>query len=80
MRFKPYRPTDSDFKRLRKQIWNALVHLDRKANHLLGGCPTETISCRAGKAQIKNERWACILCKFLDIFDRDHCAKNVDPH
>lgn len=60
-------------------LLNVLAGIDRACNAVLGGDPRETISSRAQKAQAAGKRWACVLCRFLDIFQRDHCAKYVDP-
>jgi hypothetical protein len=51
---------------------------DEGLNVATGGDANETLSSRAGKAQKNNRAWACILCRFLDIFQRDHCAKSIN--
>jgi len=61
-----------------KYFWNLLVSLDQFVNTLFGGYPDETISSRAAKAKRKKKKWGCILCKFLDIFDKNHCEKNIE--
>lgn len=63
---------------MRKYLLNLLIAIDQGANTLLGGDPDETISSRAGKGQAQGKRWACVLCRFLDWFQRDHCAKSIE--
>lgn len=63
----------------KKWILNALISIDQFFNALLGGDGDETISSRAGKAQQKGKRWGCVLCRFLNWFERDHCAKSIEP-
>jgi len=59
---------------------NLLILIDEAANTLTGGDPGETISSRAGKAMTKGKAWGCILCKFLDLFQKDHCLKSLEPY
>lgn len=59
-------------------VLNLLIAMDQLGNALLGGDPDETISSRAAKAQKANKKWGCILCKFLDRLDPNHCQKNVE--
>lgn len=61
-----------------RYIVNVLLALDQLLNAVLGGYPDETISSRAGKARLEQKRWACVLCKFLDIFDKDHCLDAIE--
>lgn len=55
------------------------VSFDQLANTAFGGHEDETISSRAAKASRKGKRWGCVLCKWLDWFDPDHCASNIEP-
>ena len=55
------------------------VSFDQLVNTALGGHEDETISSRAAKARLKGRRWGCVLCKWLDWFDPDHCASNIEP-
>lgn len=32
-----------------------------------------TISARAETARYHGHKWGCVLCKWLDAMDRDHC-------
>lgn len=56
---------------------NWAIWFDEGVNVLRGGDPHETISSVAGKAQVKGERWACMLCRFLDLFQKDHCKNSI---
>ena len=63
---------------MKRYILNVLIALDQFGNALAAGDPDETISSRAGKAQRAGRRWGCVLCKCLDWFERDHCAKSIE--
>jgi hypothetical protein len=54
------------------------VAIDQLGNAILGGNPDETISSRAEKARLRGARWGCVLCRFLDWLDPNHCAKSVE--
>jgi hypothetical protein len=54
------------------------IAIDQLANTFLGGNPDETISSRAEKARQRGARWGCVLCRFLDWLDPNHCAKSVE--
>ena len=64
---------------IRKFLRNEAIILDEEGNTLTGGSPEETISSRAGKAMLAGKRWGCILCKFLDLFQKSHCLKALEP-
>ncbi len=64
-----------NYKRWFKDI---LIGVDQLGNALLRGDPDETISSRAAKAQLKGKTWGCVLCKFLDKIDPDHCQKSIE--
>lgn len=64
---------------MKQYFWNLLLVIDEAFNTLSGGDPGETISSRAGKAMQKGERWACVLCRFLNLFQKDHCIKSIEP-
>lgn len=55
--------------------WNLLIAFDQLLNAILGGNPDETLSHRAKRARDAGRRWGCVLCRVLDLFDRDHCDK-----
>lgn len=61
-------------KLIKRWLLNMLLALDTSINALIGGDPFETISSRAGKS---DRKWACVLCKFLDWLDKDHCKKAI---
>lgn len=63
---------------MKRYFWNILISLDQFGNAVTGGDPDETISSRAAKAMQKGRVWGCILCRLLDLFERDHCAKSLD--
>jgi len=64
-----------DFKRYG---WNLLIVLDEVGNTLTFGDPQETISSRAAKAKANKRVWGCVLCRFLDLFQKGHCDKAID--
>lgn len=64
-----------NYKRWFKDI---LIGVDQLGNALLRGDPDETISSRAAKAQLKGKTWGCVLCKFLDKIDPNHCQKSIE--
>ena len=57
---------------------NVLVAFDQFCNALLGGNPMETISFRSAMAAAKGSKVGCLMCRFLNIFQKDHCAKTVE--
>ena len=59
--------------KFQRYLLNLAVVLDEVGNTLTGGDPGETISSRAYKAQQNDKAWGCILCKFLNVFQKDHC-------
>lgn len=64
---------------LGRYIMNWLRLLDEAFNVLTGGDANETMSSRAGKAQREGKRWGCYLCRFLDLFQRNHCERSINP-
>lgn len=64
--------------RVSQYIHNLLIAIDQFANTICGGDPDETISSRLGKAQGRGSRFACVLCRLLDVFDKNHCHNSVD--
>lgn len=65
---------------MKKYFWNILIGLDQFSNAMLGGDPAETISSRSDKAMREGKRWGCILCRFLSLFQKNHCQKSVEPN
>jgi hypothetical protein len=61
------------------KAWNLAVAYDLLGNVAANGWLGETISSRAGKAQREGRRWACVLCRLLDVFDKNHCENEIQP-
>lgn len=61
-------------------ILNILIWLDQGVNVIFFfGDPDETISSRAGKYAVRGRGFIpCVLCKFLDLFEKDHCKKSIE--
>lgn len=55
-----------------------IVAADQMLNAALGGSEDETISSRAGKGAAAGVWRYCLLCRLLDVLDRDHCARSVE--
>lgn len=67
--------------KIKRYVLNSLVLLDEAVNSmLLFGSPDETISSRAAKARNKDKAWGCVLCKFLDYLQKDHCKNSLEPY
>lgn len=49
---------------------------DRFLNTSANGSDRESISSRAAFARDERKRWACVLCRWLDSIDHDHCNKS----
>jgi len=64
---------------MKQYLINFAILLDESLNTLTGGDPGETVSSRAGKALTEGKTWACVLCRFLDLFQKDHCLKSINP-
>lgn len=64
---------------MKSYLWNILIAIDQFGNALFAGNPDETISSRAGKAMREGKVWGCVLCRFLNWFERDHCVKSIEP-
>lgn len=58
-----------------RYVRRVLKSLDQFANVLLGGDVGETISQRAARLRDKGVVIGCVLCRLLDLFDRNHCDK-----
>ncbi len=63
---------------MKNYLMNLLISLDQLGNTILGGLPDETISSRAAKAKLAGKKWGCVLCKWLDKLDKDHCDKSIE--
>lgn len=53
------------------------VHLfDQSVNCLFGGDPRMTLSARMGHDILEGKCRLCVpICRFLDLFEADHCEK-----
>lgn len=58
------------------KAWRLAKAFDRVGNAATGGSDTETVSSRANRAKTEGRRWGCVLCKLLDIFEKDHCKNS----
>lgn len=67
----PGKPILSYFRRL-------FVAVDQLVNVVFGGDPDETVSSRIGKDARRGRKFACVLCKILDLFEKDHCEKSIE--
>lgn len=63
---------------MKRYFWNILIALDQFGNALFAGDPDETISSRAGKAMREGKAWGCVLCRVLNLFENEHCAKSIE--
>jgi len=63
---------------LKRVLWNVLIGIDQTVNAAMAGDPDETISSRAGKAAREGKRWGCVLCRFLDLFEKNHCEISIE--
>lgn len=60
----------------KEKAWEIAVATDRQANASFNGDSRETISSRAYRAMKKGNIPACVLCRVLDILDKEHCKKS----
>ena len=56
-------------------IHKVLVALDQFANTVTGGEDDDTISSRSARAEKAGLLWGRAMCKFLSLFNKDHCTK-----
>lgn len=59
------------------KTWRIAIGFDQLANVAFNGSEDETVSSRAARAKREGRRWGCVLCRFLNIFETDHCEKSV---
>jgi hypothetical protein len=57
--------------------WRIAVAKDQSVNAARGGKEDETVSSAAGRAMQRGDRWGCVLCRWLDLFEKDHCLKSI---
>jgi hypothetical protein len=69
---------------LKRYAYNWLRWGDEGLNVATGGDANEMLSSRAGKAQLKGKRWACILCRAIDWVTNwfgvppGHCQRSIN--
>lgn len=66
-------------KLIQRYLLNFAIWLDEGGNTLTGGDPGETISSRSAKARNEGRWWGCVMCKLLNLFQRGHCDKALEP-
>ena len=57
------------------EAWNILLAYDRLGNACANDQEVETMSRRAALARNEGKKWGCVMCKFLNWFQKDHCDK-----
>lgn len=65
-------------KKILRYCRNVLFELDEFVSTLTGGQKNETISFRVARAKLNGSKFGCVFCKFLDVFEKDHCQKSYD--
>lgn len=60
-------------KAILRYVRRLLKGTDIYLNVLTGGDLHETISARSARLRDKGVWIGCILCRFLDLFEQDHC-------
>lgn len=61
-----------------KRFWKIAVAKDQGFNAaFLNGSEDETVSSHAARARNEGRKWGCILCKFLDAVEENHCDKSI---
>ena len=63
---------------MKNYVLNLLIALDQSVNAIFGGYPDETISIHAARDRNNGARWGCVMCKFLDLFQKDHCDRTIE--
>jgi hypothetical protein len=58
-------------------FWSVAVAADMLLNVIMLGDPHETISSRADKAALAGRRWGCVLCRWLNTFQQNHCPLSL---
>lgn len=61
-----------------RYVRRVLKGIDVFVNTVLGGEPRETISERSARLRDKGLIVGCVMCRLLDVFERDHCTKVRD--
>lgn len=58
------------------RAWRIIISYDQLMNAATGGSEDETISSRAYRGMKEGNGGWCLLCRFLDLIDKDHCKKS----
>lgn len=58
------------------KFFSLAIGVDNAVSATFGGDGFTTISHRAGVAMKNGKRWGCILCRFLDKIQTDHCERS----
>ncbi len=59
-----------------QKAWVLGIAHDQLANAAANGNLDETISSRAHR-NIPYNKWACMLCKILDLIEKEHCKNSA---
>ena len=59
-------------------IRRVLVGFDMFCNTITGGEPGDTISYRSAVAQSEGREWGCLMCDFLNLFQKNHCGLTLE--
>lgn len=55
------------------KAWQIAFQVDELANVGANGKKNTTISARSARARNANKTWGCVMCKFLNYFQKNHC-------
>lgn len=61
---------------MKQRLLNIAIAIDQLAYVAANGHEDETISSRAARARDEGRAWGCVLCRWLDRLDPDHCDKS----
>lgn len=64
--------------KVKRYIWNWLILIDQAINVFFGGDPDETMSSRMGKRSREQCPFCYWVCRWLNIFQKDHCQHAVE--
>ena len=63
---------------MRAYITRVLIAVDQLFQSAFRyGRPGITISARAATARNHGHAWGCVLCRFLDWIEADHCTNSI---
>ena len=54
-----------------------LLAIDMLICVLFGGQPGDTISYTAAVAMVNKKRWGILMCRFLNLFQANHCELTI---